>query len=512
VTSGDVGAPVRSRGAPIAGRTLRERSKPGRSASTFAELDVPDVEVPQEHRRETEPGLPRVSEVDIVRHFTRLAQVNYGIDTGFYPLGSCSMKYNPKVAETVAALPGFARLHPHQPEDTVQGALELLWRLERALCEITGMARVTFQPPAGASGELTGLLIMRAFHERQGRPRRTVIIPDSAHGTNPASVTLSGYKVVQVPSDRRGLVDMAQLERLVDEDVAGLMLTNPNTLGLFEEEIERIADLVHGVGALLYYDGANLNAIIGRVRPGDMGFDIVHMNTHKTFATPHGGGGPGAGPVAVNERLERFLPAPVLGYDPEGDRYFWDRDRPDSIGHVHGFHGNFGVLVRAYAYVFAHGRNGLREVGERAVLNANYLARRVTGAYPLAYQGRPMHEFVSTAKPLRRHGVRATDVAKRIVDLGFHPSTVYFPLVVEEALMVEPTETESKETLDAFAEALLQVAREAEQDPDLLHDAPVTTPVRRLDEARAARELRLTWSMGAPGDESDEEPETAPTV
>ena len=488
-----IGAPVRSRGPGIAARTLKDRSHPGRRAWTLPELDVPSADVPAEHRRGSAPDLPEVSEVDLVRHFTRLSQINYGVDTGFYPLGSCSMKYNPKVAEAAAALPGFQLLHPHQPEETIQGALEMLWRLEQALCEITGMARVTFQPPAGASGELTGLLIMRAFHTKEGNPRSKVIIPDSAHGTNPASVTLSGYRAVQVPSDARGLVDLSALEKLVDQDVAGLMLTNPNTLGLFEEEIEGIAAAMHKVGALLYYDGANLNAIMGRARPGDMGFDIVHMNTHKTFATPHGGGGPGAGPVAVTARLEPFLPAPVLGFDEDSGRYFWDQDRPDSIGRVHGFHGNFGVLVRAFAYVFGHGRDGLREVGERAVLNANYLACLVRDAFPLAYPGRPMHEFVATAKPLRGHGVRAMDVAKRLIDLGFHPSTVYFPLVVEEAMMVEPTETESKETLDAFAQAMLQVAREARADPELLHEAPVTTPVRRLDEVKAARELKLRW-------------------
>jgi glycine dehydrogenase subunit 2 len=493
VSKGHIGAPVRSRGPAIADRGLHERSKPGRRAWSFPELDVPDVSLPEEHRRETEPKLPTVAEVDVIQHFTRLAQMNYGIDTGFYPLGSCSMKHNPKVAETVAALPGFQRLHPHQPEETIQGALEMLWRLERALSELTGMARVTFQPPAGAGGELTGLLIMRAHHEASGRPRSKVIIPDSSHGTNPASVTLAGYSVVQVPSDSRGLVDLGQLEKLVDEDVAGLMLTNPNTLGLFEVEIQEIAAAMHRVGALLYYDGANLNAIMGRVRPGDMGFDIVHMNTHKTFATPHGGGGPGAGPVAVNARLERFLPTPMVGYDEESGRYFWDHDRPDSIGRIHGFNGNFGVLVRAFAYVFGHGRDGLREVGERAVLNANYLAALVKETYPLAFEGKPMHEFVATAKPLKKNGVRAMDVAKRLIDLGFHPSTVYFPLIVEEAMMVEPTETETKETLDAFAEALLQVAREARDDPDLLHEAPVTTPVRRLDEAKAARELKLRW-------------------
>ncbi len=486
------GAPVR-RGGPPLPSTLRELSRPGRRASGFATLDVPEAGVPGDLAREGRPGLPEVAERDIVRHFTRLSQMNYGVDTGFYPLGSCTMKYNPKVAEATAALPGFARLHPHQPEDTVQGALELLWTLERSLCEVTGMHRATLQPPAGAAGELTGLLIMRGYHTKNGNPRSKIIIPDSAHGTNPASVTMAGYVPVHAPSDARGLVDLGQLEKLLDEEVAGLMLTNPNTLGLFEEEIEGIAEAVHRVGGLLYFDGANLNAILGRVRPGDMGYDIVHMNVHKTFATPHGGGGPGAGPVAVVERLEPFLPAPVVAHDEATGRFRWDRDRPDAIGRVHGFHGNFGILVRAFAYVLAHGHDGLREVGERAVLNANYLATLVRDAYPLAFPGRPMHEFVSTARPLKAHGVRAMDVAKRMIDLGFHPSTVYFPLIVEEAMMVEPTETESKETLDAFAEALLRVAREAAQDPELLHDAPTTTPVRRLDEARAARDLRVRW-------------------
>jgi glycine dehydrogenase subunit 2 len=403
------------------------------------------------------------------------------------------MKYNPKVSETIASLSGFARLHPHQPEETVQGALEMLWRLEQALCEVTGMARATFQPAAGASGELTGLLLMRAFHEKNGDARRRIVIPDSAHGTNPASVAMAGYEVATVPSDARGLVDLSALEKLVSEDVAGLMITNPNTLGLFEEDILEIARTMHEAGALLYYDGANLNAILGRVRPGDMGFDIVHMNTHKTFATPHGGGGPGAGPVAVTERLVPFLPAPTVERDDDGTFRF-DGDRPDSIGRIHGFHGNFGVLVRAYAYVFANGGDGLREVGERAVLNARYLAERVKGEYPLAFpDGKPMHEFVSTAKPLKKHGIRAMDVAKRLIDLGFYPSTVYFPLIVEEALMVEPTETESKETLDAFADAMLRAANEAKETPDLLHEAPVSAPVRRLDEARAARSLKIRW-------------------
>ncbi|HEU4528391.1 MAG TPA: aminomethyl-transferring glycine dehydrogenase subunit GcvPB [Actinomycetota bacterium] len=488
-----VGAPVRRQGPPGLG-TLRDLSRPGRRAWSLPRLDVPPVDVPAEHARARPPSLPEVAERDIVTHFTRMSQLNYGVDTGVYPLGSCSMKYNPKAAEAVATLPGFARVHPLQPEGTTQGTLELLWRLERALCEITGMARATLQPPAGACGELTGLLIMRRHHTERGDPRTKVVIPDAAHGTNPASVRMAGYEALHVPSDARGMVDVSALEKLVDEDVAGLMLTNPNTLGLFEEDIQEITRIVHGVGGLVYYDGANLNAILGRCRPGDMGFDIVHINTHKTFATPHGGGGPGAGPVGVTEELVPYLPLPIIERDEAGT-FRLDLDRPRSIGRMHGFHGNVGILVRAYAYVFLHGRDGLTEVAERAVLNANYLAQRVKQAFPLAYpEGRPMHEFVSTAAPLReRTGIRAMDVAKRVIDLGFHPSTVYFPLVVEEAMMVEPTETETKESLDALAGALLQAWEEAASDPDLLHEAPVTTPVRRLDEARAARQLKLRW-------------------
>jgi glycine cleavage system P protein (glycine dehydrogenase) subunit 2 len=488
------GAPVRTQGPPTQQGTIKDLSRPGRRAFSLPALDVPEAALPREQLRTEAPGLPEVAERDIASHYTRLSQQNYGVDTGVYPLGSCSMKYNPKIAESVATLPGFSRLHPLQPESTTQGALELLWRLERALCEITGMSRATLQPPAGACGELTGLLIMRAFHAKQGRQRARVAIPDSAHGTNPASVRMAGFETIHVPSDARGLVDVSALEKLVDEDVAGLMLTNPNTLGLFEEEIEKITSVVHNVGGLVYYDGANLNAILGRCRPGDMGFDIVHINTHKTFATPHGGGGPGAGPVGVTEELVPFLPSPLVERDRDG-RFHLDHDRPESIGRMHGFVGNFGVLVRAYAYVFLHGRDGLQEVAERAVLNANYLARLVEEDFPLAHpEGRPMHEFVSTGKPLKDEtGIRAMDVAKRVIDLGFHPSTVYFPLVVEEAMMVEPTETETKDTLDAFAAALHQAAGEARSRPDVLHEAPVTTPVRRLDEARAARHLKLRW-------------------
>jgi glycine dehydrogenase subunit 2 len=474
-----------------------ELSRKGRRAWSLPEAAgaAPALEdlVPTAHRRATPPCLPEVSERDLVQHYTRMSQRNWAIDVGAYPLGSCTMKYNPKVAEDAAALPGFSTLHPLCDDDLAQGALALLGELERSLCEATGMARLTFQPAAGAQGELTGLLIMRAFHEANGDARRKVIIPDSAHGTNPASVTLAGYQAQEVPSDERGLVDIDALRAALDEDVAGLMLTNPNTLGLFERDIQEIAKALHEVGGLLYYDGANFNSIVGVVRPGDMGFDIVHMNLHKTFATPHGGGGPGSGPLAVSERLVRFLPSPVLTFDEGAERWHWDHDRPDSIGRIHSFHGNFGINVRAYAYLRSLGPEGLRKVAERAVLNANYLRTLVADAFPTAYDGICTHEFVASAKHLKKHGVRGMDVAKRLIDLGFHPPTVYFPLVVEEALMVEPTETESKETIDALGAALNRVAKEAETDPDLLHDAPVTTPVRRPDEARAARDLRIRW-------------------
>jgi glycine dehydrogenase subunit 2 len=462
-----------------------ELSRPGRRSWSLPEPTGGPLDelVPSEHRREDDPRLPEVSELDLVRHFTRLSQRNWAIDVGAYPLGSCTMKYNPKVAEEVAALPGLASLHPLEPDELVEGALELLGTLERALCAATGMARLTFQPAAGAQGELTGLLIMRAFHAAEGGARRRVIIPDSAHGTNPASVSLAGYEAHEVRSDERGLVDVDALKDALDDDVAGLMLTNPNTLGLFERDIAEIAGAVHDVGGLLYYDGANFNSIVGIARPGDMGFDVVHLNLHKTFATPHGGGGPGSGPLAVTERLERFLPAPVLERDERTQAWRWDYDRPDSIGRIHSFHGNFGINVRAYAYLRSLGPQGLRRVAERAVLNANYLRTLVADALPTAYSGTCMHEFVATAKRLRKNGVKVLDVAKRLIDLGYHPPTVYFPLIVEEALMVEPTETESKETIDGLAGALEQIVAEASSDPELLRAAPVTTPVRRPDEA-----------------------------
>jgi glycine dehydrogenase subunit 2 len=472
-------------------------SRPGRRSWSLPDPEETDGAlddiIPSEHRRAEPPHLPEVSELDLVRHYTRLSQRNWAIDVGAYPLGSCTMKYNPKISEETASLPGWRSLHPTVEDDLAEGALELLGTLERALCEATGMSRLTFQPAAGAQGELTGLLIMRAFHQAQGKPRHRVIIPDSAHGTNPASVTLAGFQAQEVPSDERGLVDLDALKSELDDDVAGLMLTNPNTLGLFERDIREIAAAVHEAGGLLYYDGANFNSIVGVVRPGDMGFDIVHLNLHKTFATPHGGGGPGSGPLAVAERLERFLPSPVLDWDEGAHRWRWDHDRPDSIGRIHSWHGNFGINVRAYTYLRSLGPEGLRRVAERAVLNANYLKALVSETFPSTYPGTCMHEFVSSGKQYKKHGVKTMDIAKRLIDLGYHPPTVYFPLVVEEALMVEPTETESKETIDGLAAAMNQIAEEAATNPDLLHDAPQTTPVRRPDEARAARDLKLRW-------------------
>ncbi|HVL99617.1 MAG TPA: aminomethyl-transferring glycine dehydrogenase subunit GcvPB [Egibacteraceae bacterium] len=477
--------------------TIFDKSRAGRRASSLPALDVPPVDpaeaLPGVELAAQPPALPEVAELDLVRHFTRLSHRNHGIDVGFYPLGSCSMKYNPRLAESVAALPGFREQHPWAPDAACQGTLGLLADLERWLCALTGLHAATFQPAAGAHGELTGLLLIRAYHEDRGDARRAIVVPDSAHGTNPASAAMCGYDVVTVPSGPDGLVDVGALEELVDEQTAGLMLTNPNTLGVFEVEIERIAAACARVGALMYYDGANFNAIMGRVRPGDMGFDVVHLNVHKTFATPHGGGGPGAGPVTVSERLAPYLPAPVIVRDRDGS-YRWDTDRPKTIGRLHGFHGNVAVLVRAYSYLLYHGLSGLRDASALAVLNANYVASRVANHLPLGYpQHQPMHEFVATGKSLRGHGVRVSDLAKRLIDYGFHPPTNYFPLIVDEALMVEPTETETPETLDAFAAALCAIVEEAATDPDLLRDAPTTTPVARLDEARAARDLVLRW-------------------
>lgn len=477
-------------------KLIFELSSPGRMGVDLPAADVPEMDlatlVPEAHLRRTPPELPEVSEVDVIRHYVGSSQLNYCVDTHFYPLGSCTMKYNPKINEDMARVAGFARLHPLQPGHLVQGALQLMGELADMLAEIAGMDAVTLQPAAGAQGELTGVLMIRAHHMAQGRMRSKILIPDSAHGTNPASTALAGYQVVQVKSDSTGRVDLEDLQRHLDAEVAALMITVPNTLGLFETRIAQIAELVHAQGALLYMDGANLNALLGVARPGDMGFDVVHFNLHKTFTTPHGGGGPGAGPVGVKASLEPYLPVPVVVKGGEGG-YRFDWKRPRSVGKLQAFWGNFGMLVRAYAYIRTMGPNGLREVTENAVLNANYLMRRIEGAYDVPYPGPFMHEFVASARKQKKLGVTATDVAKALLDAGFYAPTTYFPLIVEEALMVEPTETESKETLDAFADALLAIARDAEEDPRRVTGAPRTTPVGRLDQALAARQPNLRW-------------------
>ena len=480
-------------------KLIFEKGAPGRRGYRFPELDVPetpfDEALPAEHLRTEAAPLPEVSELEAVRHYVGLSRLNHAVDVGFYPLGSCTMKYNPKVNEEAAAMPGFSRLHPYQPEETVQGALELMYHLERFLCEIAGLHRATLQPAAGAHGELVGLMLIRAYHEHNGEggTRRRVIIPDAAHGTNPASAAMCGYEVVEIPTDAHGGMDVEALKKAVGPDTAGLMLTNPNTLGLFDENIAEIARIVHGAGGLLYYDGANANAILGISRPGDMGFDIVHFNLHKTFSTPHGGGGPGAGPVVVREMLAPFLPVPTV--EKAGDRYFLQYDRPLSIGRVRSFYGNFGVLVRAYTYIRAHGPEGLRRVSEHAVLHANYLMRRLAPYFDLPYDRHCKHEFVlSGVRQKKASGVRTLDIAKRLLDFGIHSPTVYFPLIVDEALMIEPTETESLEALDEFVEAMIQIAKEAEEAPELVKGAPHTTPVRRLDETAAARRPVLKWT------------------
>ena len=476
-------------------KLIYEKSRPGRRGLAVPTTDLPVPQIPAGLARKQPPRLPEVSEPEVLRHFTELSTRNFGVDTGFYPLGSCTMKYNPRVNERLAALPGFRDLHPLTDDDAAQGALELQWRLEQILREVTGLDAVSLQPAAGSQGELTGLLIMRAHFDarNEGEQRTNIVIPDTAHGTNPASVTMAGYNLTQVSTDARGNVDLDDLRAKVDEHTAGLMLTNPSTLGLFDENIEAIRDIFHGAGALMYYDGANLNAVCGISRPGDMGFDIVHINLHKTFSQPHGGGGPGGGPIAVREHLARFLPTPVLAR--ENDRFRLDHDRPDSIGRVRGFAGPFGVFVRSYAFMRAWGP-GLREMSETAVLNANYMLAGLKDAYELPYDRLCMHEFVLSAQRQKReHGIAALDVAKRLMDFDFHPPTVYFPLVVPEALMIEPTETEAKETLDAFVEAMREIAREAAEDPEAVRSAPHGRPVERLDEARAVKQLVVRYDF-----------------
>jgi len=490
--------------------TIFEKSKTGRRAAVLPDAGVPERPleelIPERLLRAEPPRLPEISEPEIVRHYNRISRRNFDLDTGFYPLGSCTMKHNPRLNERVAALSGHARLHPAQDPKRAQGALELMWLLQETLAEICGLPHVSLQPSAGSHGELAGLLLTRAYHADRGEQRHRVLTPDTSHGTNPASVTMAGYEVVKVATNERGGVEIDDLRAKASDDVACLMLTNPNTLGLFDENITEMAEIVHGIGGTLYYDGANLNAIMGHCRPGDMGFDIVHVNLHKSFSQPHGGGGPGGGPIAVSDRIEPFLPRPqvVRREGANGAEPFFDLDfdRPKSIGRLRGFQGNFGVFVRSYAYMLSLGGDGLAEASETAVLNANYLLARLrkgrAGRYlPVAFDRLPMHEFVLSGKPAKVElGVQTLDVAKRLLDFGFHPPTVYFPLLVDEALMVEPTETEPRENLDAFADAIDRILEEAEGDPEIAKQAPYTTPVRRLDEVKANRTPVVRQPLG----------------
>jgi glycine dehydrogenase subunit 2 len=477
-------------------RTIFQKGAPGRRAFVCPPTEVPAVDpqalLPARMRRAEPARLPEVSEPEIVRHYVGISKRNFDLDSGFYPLGSCTMKHNPRLHERVAALPGHARLHPLQDPERAQGALELMWNLQGALAEIAGLAHVSLQPSAGSHGELAGVLLTRAYHEDRGEQRHKVLTPDTAHGTNPATVTMAGLEVVKLATNADGGIDIEDLRAKADEDVACLMLTNPNTLGLFDPNITEIAEIVHGVGATLYYDGANLNAVMGLSRPGDMGFDIVHFNLHKSFTQPHGGGGPGSGPIAVSERIAPFLPVPVVIRGEDG-AFDLDHERPRSIGRLRGFQGNYGCFVRAYAYICSLGGDGLTDASQAAVLNANYLLARlrehgVAEHLPLAYGELCMHEFVLSGGPMKQAlQIKTLDLAKRLLDFGFHPPTVYFPLLVDEALMIEPTETETKETLDAFADAIATILREAAEDPEIARGAPYTTPVRRLDEVTAAK-------------------------
>jgi glycine dehydrogenase subunit 2 len=477
--------------------TLAERSRPGRGGGKIPHPPKDALDrIPAAARRATPPALPELNEPDVVRHYVNLSQLNFSIDTGFYPLGSCTMKFNPKLNEWAARLPGFAALHPYAPDEVAQGTLQLLWELEQWLAEISGMRAVTLQPAAGAQGELTGILMIRAYHRAHGDVERDeVLVPDSSHGTNPATASMAGFRTITIPSAADGGVDLAAFEAALGPRTAAVMITNPSTLGLFESRIGLLLDEVHRAGALAYMDGANLNAILGRFKPGEAGFDVMHFNVHKTFSTPHGGGGPGAGPVGVGERLLDYLPSPRVLREPDGT-YRLERpgERETSIGRLRSFVGNTGVLVRAYAYLRAHGGSGLREVSDDAVLAANYLKHRVAEAYDIPYDRPCKHEFVASATTIKNEtGVRTLDIAKRLIDKGFHPPTIYFPLIVDEGMLIEPTETESLETLDAFADALIEIAGESKADPELVTGAPHSAPVRRLDEATAARQPNLRW-------------------
>ena len=474
---------------------LFERSSPGKIGYQLPDLDVPSIDATQalgaESTRSEIEDFPEVSEVDVIRHFTRLSTWNYAIDLGLYPLGSCTMKYNPRVNEQVAGIEGLAWIHPYQPDSLSQGAMEIMAQLEHCLAEITGMDFVTLQPAAGAHGEHTGILLVRALHQSKGHPRTKVIIPDSAHGTNPATVHMAGYEVANIASNDHGMLDTAALERMVDKDTAALMITNPNTVGVFEEHITAIAGILHAKGAMLYMDGANMNALCGIARPGDFGVDVMHLNLHKTFSTPHGGGGPGSGAVAIKRHLEPFLPLPRL--KRVSDAWEWNYDRPQSIGRMRAFYGNFGVLVRALAYIMAHGGNGLKVATMDALLNANYLRKLLEPYYEIAYHAPSMHECVFSDKRQAAHGVHTGSIAKRLIDYGFHPYTVSFPLIVDGALMIEPTETESKDELDLFADALISIAKEVEEDPELVLKAPYSTRTAKVDEVTAARKPVLRW-------------------
>ena len=469
-------------------KLLFEHSVPGRKGYSLPKLDVPEATLPAELCRDEITGFPELSEVDVVRHFTRLSTWNYGVDSGFYPLGSCTMKYNPKVNEIAARLPGLATIHPATPPHLAQGILELMYNLQSSLAEVSGFARVTLQPAAGAHGELAGMLVIRARHEARNSKRSKVLIPDTAHGTNPATAALAGYDVVPIASE--GILTLEEVEAHMNDEVAALMVTNPNTLGLFETNIEAICELVHDRGGLVYCDGANLNALMGIARPGDMGIDVMHFNLHKTFSTPHGGGGPGAGPVGVTEELIPYLPGP--GVERVGDEYRFETDHASSIGRLMAFHGNVGVMVRAYSYIRSMGGAGLRHVSVMAVLNANYIRARLEGTYDLPYKNRSLHEVIFSDKNLEG-GCHTLDVAKRLIDYGYHPPTIYFPLVVKGAIMIEPTETESREVLDEFCDAMIAIAGEARDNPELLLKAPMRSRVRRLDETTAARKPRLRW-------------------
>ncbi len=479
-------------------KVIFENSKQGRKAYSLPKWDGSQINIedmmPKELLRKSEVSLPEVSELDVVRHFTLLSTKNYGVDTGFYPLGSCTMKYNPKINEDIASMKDFTEIHPYQPEEHVQGCLHVMYELEKALCEITGMKEFTLQPAAGAHGELTGLMIIRAYHESKGDfKRKKIIVPDSAHGTNPASATMAGFDIVQIKSDENGLVDLENLKAVLNDEIAGMMMTNPNTLGIFEKNIVEIAKLVHDAGGLLYYDGANMNAIMGITRPGDMGFDVVHLNLHKTFSTPHGGGGPGSGPIGVCEKLISFLPVPVI--EKNKNQYFLNEDKPQSIGKIKSFYGNFLVMLKAYAYILTMGKNGLKEASEIAVLNANYMKIKLKEDYSVAMDGLCKHEFVLGGLKEGDSSVTTMDVAKRLIDYGYHPPTIYFPLIIPNAIMIEPTETENLENLDGFINAMIAIAKEAKEDPTIVKAAPHNTSISRLDEVKAARNPVLKWNM-----------------